>query len=94
MTPRGNTILFRSSQQLPHLRLGPLKGFLSWHGALQGPSTRLVCCFRNYTRTPSDVLHKGAIVPPGHRQEQLIQTLIVRLLRTHFFTPQSLIVKS
>ena len=30
MTPhRGNTILFRSSQQLPHLRLGPLKGFLS-----------------------------------------------------------------
>ena len=30
MTPhRGNTILFRSSQQLPRLRLGPLKGFLS-----------------------------------------------------------------
>ena len=30
MTPhRGNTILFRSSQQLPHLRLRPLKGFLS-----------------------------------------------------------------
>ena len=28
------TILFRSSQQLPRLRLGPLKGFLSWHGAL------------------------------------------------------------
>ena len=38
-------------------RLGPLKGFLSWHGALQGPSTRLVCCFRNYrdTRTLSGV---------------------------------------
>ena len=58
MTPRrGNTIPFRSSQQLPRLRLRPLKGFLSWHGALQGPSTRLVCCFRNYreTRTPSGV---------------------------------------
>ena len=28
MTPhQGNTILFRSSQQLPRLRLGPLKGF-------------------------------------------------------------------
>ena len=58
MTPhQGNSILFRSSQQLPHLRLGPSKGFLSWHGALLGPSTRLVCCFRNYrgTRTPSGV---------------------------------------
>ena len=30
MTPlRGNTIFFRSSQQLPRLRLGPSKGFLS-----------------------------------------------------------------
>ena len=27
--PRGNTILFRSSQKLPRLRLGPSKGFLS-----------------------------------------------------------------
>ena len=26
---RGNTIFFRSSQQLPRLRLGPLKDFLS-----------------------------------------------------------------
>ena len=45
MTPcRGDTIiLFRSSQQLPRLRLGPL--------------TRLVRCFRNYrdTRTQSGV---------------------------------------
>ena len=58
MTPhQGNTILFRSSQQLPRLRLGPSKGFLSWHGALLGPSTCLVRCFRNYrdTRTPSGV---------------------------------------
>ena len=30
MTPcRGITVLFRSSQQLPRLRLGPLKDFLS-----------------------------------------------------------------
>ena len=30
MTPQqGDTILFRSSQQLPRLRLGPSKGFLS-----------------------------------------------------------------
>ena len=28
----------------------------------------------------------GAEVP-GHRQQQLTQTLIVRLLKTHFFTP-------
>ena len=44
MTPhRGNSILFRSSQQLPRLRLGP--------------STRLVRCFRKYrdTRTLSGV---------------------------------------
>ena len=50
-------VLCSSSQQLPRLRLGPLKGFLSWHGALLRPSTRLVRCFRNYrdTRTPSGV---------------------------------------
>ena len=68
MTPhRGNPILFRSSQQLPRLRL--------------------VCCFWSYrdTRTLSAL---GAKVPaPGHRQQQLAQTLIVRLLKTHFFTP-------
>ena len=28
----------------------------------------------------------GAEVP-GHRQKQLMQTLNVRLLKTHFFTP-------
>ena len=58
MTPhRGNTIFFRSSQQLPRLRLGPSKGFLSCHCALLGPSTRLVRCFRNNrdTRTQSGV---------------------------------------
>ena len=39
----------------PCLRLRPLKGFLSWHGALQGLSVRLMRCCQNYreTRTPS-----------------------------------------
>ena len=40
---RRKTILCSSSQQLPRLRLRPLKGFLSWHGALQGSSGCLVC---------------------------------------------------
>ena len=49
----------------------------------QLPRLRLVRCFRNYrdTRTPS-----GVARVPGHRQQQLTQTLIVRLLKTHFFT--------
>ena len=35
MAPRrGNTFLFHSSQQLPRLRLGPLKGFLNCQGLL------------------------------------------------------------
>ena len=56
---RRNAILIRFSQQLPHLCLTTLKGFLSWYGTLQGPSPspRLVCCLRGYiiTRTPSRV---------------------------------------
>ena len=50
MIPRacqGKTFLFRSSQQLPCLWLGPLKAFLSWYGTLQGPSTHLLRCFSN-----------------------------------------------
>ena len=89
MTPhRGNTILFHSSLQLPGLRPGPLKGFLSWHGALQGPLTCHVRCFRNYrdTRTPSGI-SRGISQVKGRRQKQLTQTLIVRLLKTHIFTP-------
>ena len=43
--------LFSSSQQLPCLCLGPLKGFLSWHGALQGPSPGLVCYSATSART-------------------------------------------
>ena len=57
---RENTILFRSSQQLPRLGWVPLKGFLSLHLApSKGPSTCLVRYFRNYsdTRKMSGVLH-------------------------------------
>ena len=40
MTPhRGNTILFRSSQHLPRLRLGSLKGTVSAQKTLQGSET-------------------------------------------------------
>ena len=31
--------------------LGPLKGFLSWHGVPPGPSARLARCFRNNRET-------------------------------------------
>ena len=55
---------------------GPLKGAVSAQKALQGSETE--------KRDGA----QGSKVP-GHRQEQLTQTLIVRLLKTHF-----LIVKS
>ena len=75
--------------------LVPRRAFLSWHGALQGPSTCLVRCFRNHKRNKDTVrcAALGAQVP-GHRQQQLTQTLIVRLLKTHFFTHRALTLKS
>ena len=76
ITPhRGSTFLFRSYQQLPHHRLGPLKGFLSWHGLPE-----LKRC--------TDTVKCVALAPevPGHCQKKLTQTLIVHLLKTHFFT--------
>ena len=57
MTPCwGNTFLFRP---LPRLCLGPLKGYLSWHCALQGLSTCLLGCIWNYRelRTQSCARH-------------------------------------
>ena len=75
ITPRRGNTLFCSSQQLTRLCLGPLQGFLSWHGTLQRPLARLVRCFRNYieSRAPSV---KGAEVW-GHCQAQPTQTLII-----------------
>ena len=85
MTPyRGNTVLFCSSWQLSRLCLGPLKSFLSWHDTLQGPSTYLVRSFQN--KRIKDTVRYVALSAevPGQRYKQLTQTLIVRLLRTHF----------
>ena len=62
---RGNTILFRSSLQLPRHRR----------------------CFRNYRETRMTVRCASlGVEVPGHRHEQLTRTLILRLLKTHFFT--------
>ena len=84
MTPSlGNNILLRSSQQLPRFRLGPLKGFLSPSRALDSPHTLLP-----ELQTYKDTVRCAALGAevPGHHQQQLTQTLIVRLLKTHFFT--------
>ena len=87
MTPsRGNTILFHSSQQLPRLRLGPSKGFfeLTWRPtrSLDSP-----CALLPELQRYKDTVRCGApgAKVSGHRQQQLTQTLIVRLLKTHFF---------
>ena len=83
MTPRKkNAIFFRSSQQLSCLSLRPTKGFLSWHSALQGPSTRFVRCVCNSreTRTLSGVARESQDIT-----KQLSQTLIKRLFKMHFF---------
>ena len=77
MTPcPGNVILFCSSQQVPCLRLGPLKGSLDWHKVLQGPTTHLLHCFWNY-RERKDTVSYAALGKevPAHFQEHLMQTL-------------------
>ena len=77
---RGNAFLFSSSQQLPCLRLTPLKGFLSLHSAHQGhlesPHALLPELQRNRDMVSSITL--GPEVT-GHHQKQLTQTLIVFL---------------
>ena len=45
---REDIFLFHSFQQLPFLGFGPLKGFMSWHGVLHGPSTLSHHYFRNF----------------------------------------------
>ena len=52
--------------------------------ALDSPCALLLELQRYKDTVRCDAL--GAEVP-GHRQKQLAQTLIVRLLKTHFFTP-------
>ena len=69
---RGNTSLFRSSQQLGDTTRCPSRAFDSPRALL-----------------PELQRYKDAlgVEVPGKRQKQLTQTLIVRLLKTHFFTP-------
>ena len=87
MTPRrGKPFLFRSSQQLPHLRLRPLKGFLTWRPSRALDSPRALLPELQRYKDTVRCAELGTEVP-GHRQQQLTQTLIVRLLKTHFFTP-------
>ena len=69
---RGNTILFRSSQQIPRLRLGPLTHPHALLPELQRYKDTFGCAAL------------GADVPE-RRQLQLTQTLIVHLLDSQFF---------
>ena len=76
MTPhRGNTILFRSSQQHPRFRLAPFSG------------PRLASCIASGTteiQGHRQVWRTIGAKVQGHNQEQLTQTLIVRLLKCTF----------
>ena len=87
MTPDdpGNIIPYCSSKQLPHRSFRSLRFFRADMAPFKGP--QLASC--NASRATEDTVRcavLGAEVP-GHRQQQLTQTLIVRLLKTHFFTP-------
>ena len=88
MTPcRGKIILFCSSQQLPRLCLGPVKGFfeLTRHPSQALDSPRALLPELQRYKDTARCAELGAELP-GHRQKQLTPTLIVRLLKTHFFT--------
>ena len=58
-------VLFGSSQQLPRHCLRPLKGFFSWHGALQVPSTCLDSCLAS--RTTENQGHRRQGWPARYR---------------------------
>ena len=91
MTPcLGNTILFRSSQQLPRLCLGPSKGFFELtrrpSRALNLPRALLPELQRKKDTVRGVVL---GVEVPGRRQKQPTQTFV----ETNFLH-QPLIVKS
>ena len=75
MTPRrGNTILFRSSQQLPCLRLGPSKGFFE----LTRRPSRAPNSPQALLPEPQRYKDTGRCVAPGREVPgQSTQTLIV-----------------
>ena len=88
MTPhQGDTFLFLSCWQLPRLCLEPLKGFFELtrcpSRALDSPLLLLLELQRNKDTVWCAVLGEEVC---GRSQEHLTQTLIVRLLITHFFT--------
>ena len=62
---------------------GPLKGAVSAQKALDSP-----CVFLRELHRYMDTVRCAVLgmEVPGHRQEQLTQNLIVRLLKTNFFT--------
>ena len=63
MTPlQGNIFLFRSSQQLPRLRLGPLKGAVSAQKALDSPHALLQELQRNKDTVRYATLHSTSEV--------------------------------
>ena len=69
---------FSSSQQLPCLCLGPLKSFLSWHGALR----LLHCSLHIASITTEKQRHKLCCTSeevPGHRQKKLTKALIMTI---------------
>ena len=69
--PRSASDIELQQHQYTRLVWQGWKSYLSWHGALHGPLTCLVRCFRNYkdTRTPSSPSRRGG--PRTHSQEQL-----------------------
>ena len=76
ITPlRGNTIILRSSQQLPRLRLRPLKSFFE---LTRSPSRALdlPCALLPELQRYKDTSRCAAlgVEVPGHRQKQLTQT--------------------
>ena len=63
-----------------------LEGFFELTRDLQGPSPRALLPELQRQKDTVRCAVLGAEVP-GHRQQQLTQTLVVRLLKTHFFSP-------
>ena len=75
--------LFNSSKQLPHLSLGPLKGFLSWHGAIHGHLLRLVRYFQTCRFTRFTWTVKWGSWTPSRTTNCLVDCVFVK---PHFFT--------
>ena len=94
MTPCRGTIPFRSSLQLPRLHPRSLKGFLSTSTTRRHLRTLdLSCVLLLELKRNKDTAAPGKEVPGLQQLHLLTQTLIVGVLKTHFFHISS-IVKS